>query len=89
MATQSNGKRGTPLLLNQYSAARSIAAKPSAAVQQKRAQAARAQQLAAVNKQIDGVLRNLGAPGNIQKATVPAAGLGSLLKSRLQAKGRL
>ena len=87
MATQPNGKRGT-LLLNQYSAARSIAARPSAAVQAQRAQAALDQQLAAATMKIDAVLRNLGAPaGQVAKATTskPAqpVGLGELLQARL------
>ena len=85
---QSNGRRGAPLLLNAYSAARSQAAKPNAATLSKRAAEARKAQMSASLALIDKVLRGYGVgPGTIQKAkgTKQSAplGLGELLQARL------
>jgi len=83
-----NDRRGSPLLLNQYSAARSQAAKPNAATLAKRAAEVRKAQMSASLALIDKVLRGYGVgPGTIQKAkgTKQSAplGLGELLQARL------
>ncbi len=89
MTTQSNGKRGSPLLLNQYSAARSRAAMPSPAALKKRLHDQRQQEmkasLALINKVL-GVTGTPAKPGTIRKSSgkPPApVGLGELLQARM------
>ncbi len=93
-----NGRRGQPLLLNQFSAARSRAGAPSAKTLRARAQAVRKAQVDQSLRQIDSVLRRVGVnPATIQKASgKPRAplGLGELLrarmlKNRLQREGKV